>query len=808
MYRPTSGIVTTDRTGSNGYSAGNYYTDFGGTSASAPMVSGVAALMLQANPNLSWRDVQQILMTTATKNDPTDGDWTTNGAGYNINHLYGFGRVDAAAAVSVATTWAPVGQETSVSASASPGLAIPDNDPTGVSSTLSIGTSLAVEYVDVYFSASDHTWWDDLEVTLTSPQGTQSVLATAEFFGASNGESYNMWRFGSTRHLHENSSGNWTLTVKDLAPFDPGTFEYWRIVVYGTAAPAGTFAINNGASYATTHTASLDSTVTNGAEMRFRDAGGTWSDWESYNGQKAWTLPAGEGSKTVEAEYRDRLGRTLALSDSITVDTQGPAGTFVIDEDAAEVATTSVSLDSTVTDADEMRFRDAPSGSWSSWEAYGQHRAWTLPGPDGTKTVEAEFRDVANNVLALSDSIRLETGAPSAPTSLTATAGDQTVDLAWANPTGDFAATRALRSTTEYATSPTPDATQTQIYEGTDEALSDTPLTNGQQYFYTFFSRDILGNWSEPATITATPAAPTQTTSTATRVSTVYGTRVDISGTLTADGGATPLVGRTNVSVLRSPDGVTWSNDGTAAWNGATARYEAARTITEKTVDFGASDAPLSDSELAKAPGIQHIPTTLGAVVVTYNVEGLSAPLKLDGPTVAGIYLGKIKKWNDAAIAGQNAGVTLPDADIVVVHRSDGSGTSYVFTEYLTSISDDWKNGPGTSKNPQWPTGTGGQGNEGVSQQVKQNKNSIGYVELVYTLQNKLPTAQIKNQAGEYITPSTDSTSLAAQGVTLPADYRASIVNSPTKGAYPIAAFTYILLYKSHLQIAVHSQRV
>ncbi|TAK71854.1 MAG: phosphate ABC transporter substrate-binding protein PstS, partial [Dehalococcoidia bacterium] len=170
--------------------------------------------------------------------------------------------------------------------------------------------------------------------------------------------------------------------------------------------------------------------------------------------------------------------------------------------------------------------------------------------------------------------------------------------------------------------------------------------------------------------------------------------------------------------------------------------------------------------------------------------------LKLDCATIAGIYLGKIKKWNDPAIADQNAGITLPGADIVVVHRSDGSGTSYVFTDYLSSVSDDWKNGPGTSKNPQWPTGTGGQGNEGVSQQVKQNKNSIGYVELVYTIQNKLPAAEIKNKAGDYVTPSAESTSLAVQGVSLPADYRTSIVNSPTKGAYPISSFTYILLYK------------
>jgi len=226
------------------------------------------------------------------------------------------------------------------------------------------------------------------------------------------------------------------------------------------------------------------------------------------------------------------------------------------------------------------------------------------------------------------------------------------------------------------------------------------------------------------------------------------------------------------------------------------------KQITEKTVDFGASDAPMSDSEMAKAPGIQHIPTTLGAVVITYNVEGVSAPLKLDGDTIAKIYLGTIKKWNDAAIAGQNAGVTLPSSDIVVVHRSDGSGTSYVFTDYLSKVSTDWNAGPGTSKNPQWPVGLGGQGNDGVTQQVKQNKNSIGYVELIYADSNKLPMAQVKNQSGEYVTPSTDTTSLAASGVALPDDYRVSIVDAPAKGAYPIASFTYILLYRNQTDAA------
>jgi phosphate transport system substrate-binding protein len=219
--------------------------------------------------------------------------------------------------------------------------------------------------------------------------------------------------------------------------------------------------------------------------------------------------------------------------------------------------------------------------------------------------------------------------------------------------------------------------------------------------------------------------------------------------------------------------------------------------ITEQAVDFGASDAPMDDYELSQAPSsIQHIPTTLGAVVVTYNLDGVSQPLRFDGDTIAKIYLGTIKKWDDPAIASQNPGVTLPSASIVVVHRSDGSGTSYVFTDFLSSTNSDWKAGPGTSKNPQWPVGLGGQGNEGVTQQVKQNKNAIGYVELVYAQTNNLPVAQVKNKSGEFITPDANSTSLAASGVPIPADYRVSIVDSPTKGAYPISSFTYILLYR------------
>ncbi len=217
---------------------------------------------------------------------------------------------------------------------------------------------------------------------------------------------------------------------------------------------------------------------------------------------------------------------------------------------------------------------------------------------------------------------------------------------------------------------------------------------------------------------------------------------------------------------------------------------------TEKTVDFGASDAPMTDDELKKAPDTVHIPMVLGADVITYNLQGVTAPLKLDGPTVGKIFLGDIKKWNDPAIAATNAGVTLPATDIQVVHRSDGSGTTYVFTDWLSSVSPDWKSKVGTSKNPNWPTGQGGQGNAGVTQVVKQTPNSIGYVELNYAIENKLPYADMKNKAGKFVTPSIDSTTAAASKVTMPDDYRVSIVNADGDGAYPIASFTYLLVPK------------
>ena len=217
--------------------------------------------------------------------------------------------------------------------------------------------------------------------------------------------------------------------------------------------------------------------------------------------------------------------------------------------------------------------------------------------------------------------------------------------------------------------------------------------------------------------------------------------------------------------------------------------------FTEKTVDFGASDAPMSDAELAKAADAQHIPMVLGSVVLTYNLSGVTS-LKLDGDTVAKIYLGAIKKWNDPAIAGQNPGVKLPGDDIQVGYRSDGSGTSFVFTDWLSKVSPDWKNKVGANKNPSWPAGQGGKGNEGVTNLVKQTPNAIGYVELNFAIANKLPFADVKNKAGKYVKPTIDSTSEAAAGVVLPDDYRVSITDADGEKAYPISSFTFILVHK------------
>ena len=225
------------------------------------------------------------------------------------------------------------------------------------------------------------------------------------------------------------------------------------------------------------------------------------------------------------------------------------------------------------------------------------------------------------------------------------------------------------------------------------------------------------------------------------------------------------------------------------------------RQLSEGTVDFGASDSPMSDAELANAKGgpVLHFPTVLGAVVVTYNLPALSAPINLTPQVIADIFSGRIKKWNDTRLASLNPGVSLPNSDILVVHRSDGSGTTYIFTDYLTKAAPSWK-AIGKGKEVKWPAGLGGKGNEGVAGQVKQTPGAIGYVELAYANQNKLPIAAVKNKDGKFVVASVPAVTAAAAGAasSLPAntDYRISIVDAPGADSYPISSFTWILVYQ------------
>jgi len=219
------------------------------------------------------------------------------------------------------------------------------------------------------------------------------------------------------------------------------------------------------------------------------------------------------------------------------------------------------------------------------------------------------------------------------------------------------------------------------------------------------------------------------------------------------------------------------------------------KALTDKTVDFGASDAFLTDQEeAAMGAPVLHIPTCIGAVVLSYNLDGNPA-LKLDGTVTANIFLGKVVKWNDPAISALNPGVSLPDLAITVVHRSDGSGTTSIFTSYLTAVSPSWKSTVGAGKSVSWPTGIGGKGNDGVAGMISQTRGSIGYIELIYAVQSKMPFASLKNASGTFVTPSLAS-SAAAAAVSLPDDLRVVIVNSPGTDAYPISAFTWILVYK------------
>jgi phosphate transport system substrate-binding protein len=224
------------------------------------------------------------------------------------------------------------------------------------------------------------------------------------------------------------------------------------------------------------------------------------------------------------------------------------------------------------------------------------------------------------------------------------------------------------------------------------------------------------------------------------------------------------------------------------------------RQFTEGTVDFGATDGPMNDSQIQAVNGnVLHVPTVLGAVVVTYNLPSLGeTKLKFDGNLLVDIFMGRVTRWSDQKIAALNPGVKLPDTDVIVVHRSDGSGTTYVFTDFLNKFSREWRDRVGYATSVNWPTGLGGKGNEGVTQQVKQVEGAIGYVELIYALSNQLPFADIRNSSGAFVTPSLESVTAAAAGTKLEADtdFRVSITDAPGAAAYPIASFTWLLVRK------------
>ena len=219
------------------------------------------------------------------------------------------------------------------------------------------------------------------------------------------------------------------------------------------------------------------------------------------------------------------------------------------------------------------------------------------------------------------------------------------------------------------------------------------------------------------------------------------------------------------------------------------------RQVQAGTVDFGASDGPMTDQQIAESKvKVLHVPTVLGSVVPAYNIPGVSGEVKFTPEALAGIFLGKITKWNDKAITSANPGINFPDQNITVAHRSDGSGTTYIFTDYLSKVSPDWKNTVGKGTSVKWPVGIGGKGNEGVAGSIRQLPGSIGYIELIYALQNKIPYGSVQNSSKNFIKASLESTTAAAVGVKMPADFRVSITNPPGKNAYPISSFTWLLI--------------
>jgi phosphate transport system substrate-binding protein len=257
-----------------------------------------------------------------------------------------------------------------------------------------------------------------------------------------------------------------------------------------------------------------------------------------------------------------------------------------------------------------------------------------------------------------------------------------------------------------------------------------------------------------------------------------------------------------------------WSSEYGKANPGVRVNYQSIgsgggiRQITARTVQFGATDGPMTDAQLAEAKDpILHVPVTLGAVAVAVNLPEVTSALNLTGPVVADIFLGKITKWNDPAIAATNKGLVLPDRAITVAHRSDGSGTTFIFVDYLAKVSPEWKDKVGVATSVNWPAGLGAKGNEGVAGTVKQTPGSIGYVELTYALQNGIPTARMQNPTGEFVAPSVDAVTKAAAAASanLPEDLRVSITNAPGAGAYPIAGFSWVLVYRDQSDCTVAS---
>ncbi|MBV9850946.1 MAG: phosphate ABC transporter substrate-binding protein PstS [Armatimonadetes bacterium] len=227
------------------------------------------------------------------------------------------------------------------------------------------------------------------------------------------------------------------------------------------------------------------------------------------------------------------------------------------------------------------------------------------------------------------------------------------------------------------------------------------------------------------------------------------------------------------------------------------------KQITARAVDFGASDAPMNATELAAAPGIVHIPTVAGPVCVAYNIPGVGPGIHLTGPVIADIFLGKITRWNDSRITSLSPGTRFPATNIFVAHRSDGSGTTNIFTTYLSEVSSGWRDDVGAGKSVRWPVGLGGKGNAGVAQLIKANEGGIGYIELNYAVTNSIPYAAVRNRAGRFVYPNVEDTSEAVDGVSLPADFRKVAVNTSAPNGYPITGFTFLLVYRNGTKTAM-----